>query len=69
MRTEKRKKAYSKAILEIEETALVDRFIVQTKGTYGLKMNVRVPAERMERPLKKMRKQQAKRLFKECVEK
>lgn len=33
MRMEKRKQTYSKAILEIEETAFVDRFIAQTKGT------------------------------------
>lgn len=33
MRTEKRKQTYSKAILETEETGLVDRLVVETKKT------------------------------------
>lgn len=33
MRMEKRRQRYSKAILETEETTLVNRFAVETKGT------------------------------------
>ena len=66
---EERKQTYSKAILEIEETALVDRFLVETKGTEGLKMNVRFPAERVGRPLKKQGTREGKGLFRVCMEK
>lgn len=52
MRIEKRKQTYLKAILEIEEVALVDSFIEKRKRTGELEMNVRFPAERMERPSK-----------------
>lgn len=51
MRMEKRKQTYSKAILETEETALVERLVVETQGTEELKKG-RFPAERMGRPLK-----------------
>ena len=69
MRMEKRKQMYSKAILETEEVALIDRFIEEKKRTGELEMNVRFPAERMERPLKKTEEKGQRRLFKECMEK